>query len=110
MRAKGGINAVTPHVYLVMVGGETTSHGLEIAERLRRDVPTLRLLANLGGGSFKAQFKRADRSGADLALVVGEEELQQNIVTIKPLRMEAGQRQVALEELSSWLSDWLHHR
>ena len=110
MRAKGEINAATPHIYLVMVGDQTTPHGLEIAERLRRNIPTLRILANLGGGSFKAQFKRADRSGADLALVLGEEELQQSIVTIKPLRTEADQRQVALEELSSWLSDWLHHR
>jgi len=110
MRAKGEINAAAPHIYLVMVGDQTTPHGLEIAERLRRNIPTLRILANLGGGSFKAQFKRADRSGADLALVLGEEELQQSIVTIKPLRTEADQRQVALEELSSWLSDWLHHR
>jgi histidyl-tRNA synthetase len=110
MRAKGEINAAAPHIYLVMVGDKTTPHGLEIAEKLRSNIPTLRILANLGGGSFKAQFKRADRSGADLALVLGEEELKQSIVTIKPLRTEAGQRQVALEELCSWLSDWLHHR
>jgi histidyl-tRNA synthetase len=110
MRAKGEINAAAPHIYLVMVGDQTTLHGLEIAEKLRRNIPTLRILANLGGGNFKAQFKRADRSGADLALVLGEEELKQSIVTIKPLRTEAGQRQVALEELCSWLSDWLHHR
>lgn len=110
MRAKREISAAAPHVYLVMVGDQTTPHGLEIAERLRRDIPTLRILANLGGGSFKAQFKRADRSGADLALVLGEEELQQSIVTIKPLRTEAGQQQVALEKLSSWLNDWLRHR
>jgi histidyl-tRNA synthetase len=107
MRAKGGVNGTAPHVYLVMVGEEATPHGLKIAETLRRDIPSLRILSNLGGGSFKTQFKRADRSGAELALVLGEEEIQRNIVTIKPLRAEGLQEHVAFQELQKWLNDWL---
>lgn len=107
MRAKGQINAETPHAYLVMVGDQTIPLGLQLAETLRRELPQLRILTNLGGGSFKAQFKRADRSGADLALVLGEAELQQRVVTIKPLRAEGTQKQVALGDLRSWLSDWV---
>jgi len=107
MRAKGGVTVTAPHVYLVMVGEEATPHGLKIAEALRRDIPSLRILSNLGGGSFKTQFKRADRSGAGLALVLGEEEIQRNIVTIKPLRAEGLQEQVAFQELQEWLNDWL---
>jgi histidyl-tRNA synthetase len=70
-------------------------------------VPRLRLQANLGGGSFKAQFKRADRSGAALALVVGEDELERGEVTVKALREDSGQQQVALDELAGWLETWL---
>lgn len=107
MRARGGVNVTAPHVYVVMVGEEATPHGLKIAEALRRDIPSLRILSNLGGGSFKTQFKRADRSGAELALVLGEEEIQRNIVTIKPLRAEGLQQHVAFKELQEWLNDWL---
>jgi histidyl-tRNA synthetase len=107
MRAKGEIRIAPPHVYVVMVGDQTTPLGLKIAETLRRDFPSLRVLANLGGGSFKTQFKRADRSGAELALVLGEEELQQGIVTIKSLREGGSQDQVALENLQIWLRNWL---
>jgi histidyl-tRNA synthetase len=67
----------------------------------------LRILSNLGGGSFKAQFKRADRSGAELALVLGEEEIKRSMVTIKPLRAEGLQEHVALQDLQEWLNDWL---
>ena len=107
MRAKGEVKVAAPHVYLVMVGDETTPHGLEIAETLRREIPSLRILANLGGGSFKTQFKRADRSGAELALVLGEEELQRKVVAIKPLRAEGSQEHVAFQDLQNWLSEWL---
>ncbi len=110
MRAKGQVNAVAPHVYLVMVGDQTIPVGLQLAETLRHKLPSLRILANLGGGSFKAQFKRADRSGAELALVLGEEELQQRVVTIKPLRTEGVQARVALEDLPNWLDDCLLQR
>jgi histidyl-tRNA synthetase len=72
-------------------------------------LPGLRLQANLGGGSFKVQFKRADRSGAALALVLGEDELRRGEVTIKPLREDAGQQQLALDGLAGWLENWLNN-
>ena len=53
-----------PQVYLVLVGERTEIQGFKLAERLREAWPDLRLQVNLGGGSFKAQFKRADKSGA----------------------------------------------
>ncbi|MDX1380819.1 MAG: histidine--tRNA ligase [Xanthomonadales bacterium] len=107
MRTQAEPPAETPDVYLVMAGEGTTSRGLALAEQLRDAVPRLRLQANLGGGSFKAQFKRADRSGAALALVVGEDELERGEVTVKPLREDSGQHQVALDELAGWLENWL---
>jgi histidyl-tRNA synthetase len=107
MRAKGGENVTAPHIYMVLVGEEATPHGLKIAEALRSDLPSLRILSNLGAGSFKTQFKRADRSGAELALVLGEEEIERSMVTIKPLRAEGLQQHIAFQELQKWLTDWL---
>ncbi len=50
---------------------------------------------NLGGGNFKAQFRRADHSGARLALVLGDDELERGAASLKPLRQEAGQSECA---------------
>jgi histidyl-tRNA synthetase len=110
MRGNEGILALPPHVYLVMVGEKTTSDGLKLAEILRQHIPRLRVLINLGGGGFKSQFKRADRSGADLALILGEEELQQAAVSVKHLRLDAEQERIPLDSLVRWLSDWLRAR
>ena len=58
---------------------------------------------NLGGGNFKAQFRRADRSGARYALVLGEDELARGVATVKPLRQEAGQSECQIESLPATL-------
>jgi histidyl-tRNA synthetase len=55
---------------------------------------------NLGKGNFKAQFKRADKSGAELALVLGEDELARGVVAIKALRRESAQEECALQQIS----------
>jgi len=107
MREDAEVESLHPHVFLVMVGEKTTSDGLRLAEMLRDKVPQLRLQMNLGQGSFKAQFKRADRSGAGLALVLGEEELLQGAVSIKHLRNNSPQESVGLDGLVEWLLNWL---
>ena len=96
-----------PHVYLVMAGAGAIEGGLGLAEQLRESIPDLRIQSNLGGGSFKAQFKRADRSGAPLALVLGEDELSRGQATIKHLRDQSGQEQIALQALESWFRNYL---
>ena len=72
---------------------------MRLAERLRDALPSLRVLLNLGGGNFKTQFRRADRSGARLALIIGDEELARGMAAVKPLRREDGQIDCPLEEL-----------
>ena len=79
------------HAYLVLVGDAAQRAGAALGERLRDAVPGLRLQVNCGGGSFKSQFKRADRSGAELALILGEEEIAGGRLGVKPLRGEAAQ-------------------
>ena len=87
-------------------GSGTARAGLHLAERLRAELPALRIQSNLGGGSFKAQFKRADRSGAALALVLGEDELAGRSATLKHLREELPQESVAFDELQDWFTNW----
>ena len=61
----------------------------------------VRFELNLGGGNFKTQFRRADRSGAALALIIGDDELARGVVGVKPLRQEAGQTECPIAELAA---------
>ena len=107
MRINAEPDRETPHLYLVMAGEGATEGGLQLAENLRDRVPGLNIQSNLGGGSFKAQFKRADRSGAPLALVLAENELATRTATIKHLRENKPQEQVPFDDLAEWLLNWL---
>ncbi len=101
---KGGLQPnLVPDIYLVMAGEGTTQAGLMLAERLRNADINLRIRNNCGGGSFKAQFKRADKSGARFALILGDDEVAEQIVSVKDLRGGNEQQTVAWDELSSYL-------
>ena len=76
-----------PHVYLVLSGKQAERHGMVFADELRNAVSGLRVQTNCGGGSFKSQFKRADRSGAAVALVIGDEEAERREVSPLWMRM-----------------------
>jgi histidyl-tRNA synthetase len=93
-----------PDVYLVLAGTGAEQVGLRLAEQLRDALPALRLEANCGGGSFKSQLKRADRSGARLAVIVGDDEAARGVAALKPLRNDEPQRQVAFADLIGELS------
>lgn len=88
----------TVDVYLVAVG-DVMADALVIAETLRSELPWVRLVTNFGGGSFKSQMKKADKSGAQLALVLGEDEVAKGEVGVKPLRLDSAQQQVARAQL-----------
>jgi len=90
-----------PDLYVVVGGPEVAARALEIVERLRSARPQLRIELNLGGGNFKAQFRRADRSGAPLALIFGTEELARGVVAMKPLREQSGQTECPVAELAA---------
>lgn len=97
-----------PHVFLAASGAEAEYQAQQLAEQLRDALPGLRLLCHCGGGSFKSQFKRADRSGAPLALVLGETELAAGQVQLKWLRDgEAEQEAVELTDLPARLAEIL---
>ena len=86
-------------VYLVLQGEAAIQEGLVLAEQIRAALPSLEVISNCGGGSMKAQFKRADRSGAQYALVLGDTELAEGTVVMKPLRRDEQQISVRRDEL-----------
>lgn len=94
-----------PHAYLIMVGPRAERQGLVLAERLRDQLPGLRLTVNCGGGSFKSQFKRADRSGARYALVLGDDELDSERIAVKALRQDQVQQALSESALVDLLKD-----
>ncbi len=88
--------------YLVLMGDEPQRQGLLLAEKLRDQLPDLRLITHCGGGGFKSQFKKADRSGARYALILGDDELEKGIVSVKNLREQAEQQEIALDQLAEF--------
>jgi histidyl-tRNA synthetase len=92
-----------PDVYVIAAGERATRAGLALVERLRDELPAVAFQVNLGGGNFKAQFRRADKSGARLALILGDNELERGVAAVKPLRTETGQAEVPLAELAARL-------
>jgi len=92
--------AAVADVYVVVSGTQAAAAGVGLVERLREALPHRRFELNLGGGNFKAQFRRADRSGAALALIIGDDELARGAVALKPLRRELGQSECRIEELA----------
>ena len=96
--------ARTVDVYVATFGEAAELAALGLSERLRDEVPGLRLVVNAGGGSFKSQLKKADKSGALFALILGENELAQQVVAVKPLRNDDAQQTVAWDALSAHLT------
>jgi histidyl-tRNA synthetase len=91
-------------VYLVLMGETAVAEGLVLAEQLRREMPGAGIVCHCGGGGMKAQFKRADRSGARYAVVLGDAEIEAGEVTLKALRGEGGQTTLARSDLPSLLA------
>jgi len=101
------IEPPTAHAYLVAVGDGSAESALQLAYDLRAGIPGLKMINNLNGGSFKAQFKRADRSGARLALVLGEDEIRNGQVAVKFLRSDDVQLLLDRNALADWIRNYI---
>ncbi|MFA6302771.1 MAG: histidine--tRNA ligase [Legionella sp.] len=98
--------AVKPELSVfIMVSNEANlNKGLELSESLRSAFPEMQILMNTVAGSLKSQFKKADKSGARLALILGDDEIQNNQVSIKDLRKQSEQITVDVTQLNHVLS------
>ncbi|WP_442323338.1 histidine--tRNA ligase [Cernens ardua] len=94
----------TIDVYVTALGDAAEQTALKLVEHLRDELPKLRIQLHCGGGSFKSQIKKADRSGASIALLLGEDECAQGTVGIKYLREDREQESVEQSKLSERLS------
>jgi len=91
-------------IYICAFGEPAELAALALAEQVRDAVPGIRLLVNAGAGSFKSQFKKADKSGARYALILGDDELAGRVVGCKPLRDDSEQQSVAWDALAEHLA------
>lgn len=91
------------NAYLVLVGETASAKGMALSEKWRNEVQGLKLQVNCGGGSIKSQMKKADKSGANLALILGDDELEKNIITVKFLREKKDQEEIGLDEVTGYL-------
>ena len=92
-------------IYVVAVGDGAIEQAFAVAEELRDRIAGVHIDVNLGGGSFKTQMKRADKSNANYALVLGETEIAEQRIGLKPLRSGEDQISVARNELAATLAD-----
>lgn len=96
-----------PQIYFISMGETAAKAALALSEQLRDELPELRLMTHIGGGSFKSQFKKADKSGARFALIMGEDEVENKQITLKFLRSNEAQQTLAQTDLSATLKNIL---
>ncbi len=94
-------------LFIIATNAQAVLNGLVMAETIRTAYPTVEIITNTAGGSFKSQFKKADKSGARLALILGEDEIANQRVSIKDLRKEAEQVTVEQSNINQILHDYL---
>lgn len=92
-------------VFVVAAGEQASSAGLKVAEQVRALHPNLRVQMNAGGGSFKSQMKKADKSGAKIALILGDTEIAEKQVTVKYLQSNTDQLSLSWDRLSDLVVD-----
>jgi histidyl-tRNA synthetase len=91
-------------IYLLAMGETAELAAIGVAERLRSELPAKRVILHCGGGNLKKQFKKADKSGAAIALILGDEELARQEITVKWLREDKPQQTLKLSELAQQLA------
>ncbi|MDD5460783.1 MAG: histidine--tRNA ligase [Methylococcales bacterium] len=95
----------TVDVYMIRVGEKAEQEGLRFAEVIRNEMPALKLQVNCGGGSFKSQFKKADKSGAEYAVILGDDEVSRGEVGIKSLRHQQEQQTLSRQQAIAFLQE-----
>lgn len=92
-------------VYVTAMGDSCLVEAIKVAQELRNALPNLKVMSHCGGGNVKKQMKRADKSGANVALLIGEDELAEGMVTVKHLRNDIEQQRVARSALGTFLAE-----
>ena len=94
----------TVDIYMILIGAASEIKGLQISENIRDAVQGVKMITHCGGGSVKSQMKKADKSGAGIALIIAEDELENEQVTVKYLREKKEQVTVSIDELAAFIT------
>ena len=94
----------TVDIYMILIGAASEIKGLQISENIRDAVPGVKMITHCGGGSVKSQMKKADKSGAGIALIIAEDELENEQVTVKYLREKKEQETVSVDQLAAFIT------
>ena len=94
----------TVDIYMILIGAASEIKGLQISENIRDALPGVKMITHCGGGSVKSQMKKADKSGAGIALIIAEDELENEQVTVKYLRENKEQVTVSVDELAAFIT------
>ncbi|ARG97629.1 histidine--tRNA ligase [Legionella micdadei] len=97
----------TPSVFIIASGDVAMQKALMIAEQLRNANPNWQVITNTVGGGFKSQFRKADKSGAGFALILGEDEVADGTISVKNLRQQEEQVTILQEDLIGYLQNGL---
>ncbi len=93
-------------IFIIATNDDATVKGMVLSESIRAAFPNVKVMTNTSGGSFKSQFKKADKSGARLALILGDDEIANGNVSIKDLRLESEQVSIKQTGLIQMLNDY----
>ena len=91
-------------IYMILIGAASEIKGMQISENIRDALPGVKMITHCGGGSVKSQMKKADKSGAGIALIIAEDELENEQVTVKYLRENKEQVTVSVDELAAFIT------
>ncbi|MCG6937939.1 MAG: histidine--tRNA ligase [Gammaproteobacteria bacterium] len=105
LEAQQELQAESVDLYLVLLGDACEIAGLQLSEKIRQQIPGVKLITNCGGGSIKSQMKKADKSGARIAMILAEDELSRQQVTVKYLREDKPQASVGFDELINFITE-----
>jgi histidyl-tRNA synthetase len=94
-------------VYLAMRGENCVARAQQLAEAIRDHIPRLELVVHAGAGSFKSQMRKADKSGARIALILGETEIEAGTIAVKFLREEKAQAEILQSDIVAQLASLL---
>ncbi len=97
--------AETIDIYLVLLGQACELKGLQLSEKIREQFPQVKMISHCGGGSMKSQMKKADKSGANITLILAEDELKNEQLTVKYLRENKQQTTVSFDELNDFIAE-----
>lgn len=98
-----------PDIYFIALGDSAIQKALSLAEYLRTELSAISLILDVSGDGIKSQFKRADKSGARFALILGDDEVKSNTLGIKNLREESKQETISQADVKKNLQDRLTH-